>query len=424
MPRERKALTKNSIAKAKPGDVLWDHRIIGFGLRARKRRKVFFFRYRPQPGGRSVIPRVLKLGTYPALSLDDARALARVAAGQVAAGTDPQQQRVEERRRQRAVLHQLVAPNGPYQQHLEKRGLVNVRTAMHALQRGLRAHMSSDVKDLTRADVVGAINALTPGSAADLRKFARGFLEWTTAQGLTEFNVIAGLRSPSHTRQQRLLLEQKGKALTDGEIVAVWRAAQALQDRAACGEAFSGAFGGLTQLVILSGMRRSEVAQLEHRHIRRDEVRGISGPRLHLPRTITKSGADHDVPLTETMRQIINRQPKTTSPLIFPSRRTGRRLKNWADPVAGLQRDSRVDFRLHDLRRTFRTILSRLGIPEDISELALGHRRADLIARYNKDEAWAQRVEAFEAVSRLVSALLVEASDECNNVVALRHSDR
>jgi hypothetical protein len=28
-------------------------------------------------------------------------------------------------------------------------------------------------------------------------------------------------------------------------------------------------------------------------------------------------------------------------------------------------------------------------LPEDIAELAIGHVRADLIARYNKDEAWA-----------------------------------
>ena len=31
--------------------------------------------------------------------------------------------------------------------------------------------------------------------------------------------------------------------------------------------------------------------------------------------------------------------------------------------------------------------MSRLGVAEDLSELAIGHVRADLIARYNKDEA-------------------------------------
>jgi integrase len=390
--------------------------------------KTFAYRYRPQPGGRRVHPRVLTIGDYPALSLADARDAARIHAGEIAKGKDPARERAEKRRRCRATLSNLLEPDGLYQKHLERRGLVNVRTAMHALQRGLRAYMSSDVKDLTRADVVRAINALTPGSAADLRKFANGFLEWTTAQGLTAHNVLAGLRLAGKTRQQRLLLEQKGKALSDAEIVAVWRAAQALVDRAAGGEAVTGTFGGLVQLALLAGLRRGELAQLERdRHIltgeRAVELRGIDGERIHLPKTITKTAADHDIPLTPLMRAVIERQPKATSPLLFPSRRTGGRLKNWADPVMALQRDSSVDFQLHDLRRTCRTLMSRLDIAEDIAELAIGHQRAALIAKYNKDQAWPQRVAAFEKVSTHIASLLLDAGDDRSNVIALQRRE-
>jgi integrase len=56
--------------------------------------------------------------------------------------------------------------------------------------------------------------------------------------------------------------------------------------------------------------------------------------------------------------------------------------------VAKLQQASGVDFRLHDLRRTARTLMSRLGVAKDIAELAIGHVRADLVARYYKDTAW------------------------------------
>ena len=183
------------------------------------------------------------------------------------------------------------------------------------------------------------------------------------------------------------LRADKGKALSDGEIVAVWRAAQALVDRAARGEAVSGSFAGLVQLALLTGMRRGELSQLERdRHIltgdRAIDDRGIDGERIHLPKTITKTVADHDIALTPLMRAVIAAQPRTSSALLFPSRRTGGRLKNWADLVAGLQRDSGIDFQLHDLRRTVRTLMSRLGIAEDIAELAIGHQRADLIARY------------------------------------------
>jgi integrase len=306
--------------------------------------------------------------------------------------------------------------------------LVNVRTAMHALRRGLQQHMTADVAALSRADIVAAIDALISsgkrGSATDLRKFARGFCEWAVAQGLAPFNVMAGLRSPGRTRRQRLRdAEDKGKALSDAEIVAVWRAAQRLQERAAAGEAVSGTFGGLVQLALLTGMRRGELAQFEHRHIRSDAVRGIDGERIHLPKTITKTAADHDIALTPLMRAVIAAQPHSTSPLLFPSRMTGGRLRGWNHLVAALQRNSGVDFQLHDLRRTCRTLMSRLGIAEDIAELAIGHQRADLVARYNKDAAWPQRVEAFQKIDRHISTLLVEAADDRSNVVALQHRE-
>ena len=55
------------------------------------------------------------------------------------------------------------------------------------------------------------------------------------------------------------------------------------------------------------------------------------------------------------------------------------------------------DLRLHDLRRTFRTGLSRLGVDTETAELALGHARSDLEARYNKDAATGELRKAFEA---------------------------
>ena len=50
--------------------------------------------------------------------------------------------------------------------------------------------------------------------------------------------------------------------------------------------------------------------------------------------------------------------------------------------------------------------MSRLGVAEDIAELAIGHVRADLIARYNKDEAWEGRRDTFTRVSDHVAALI------------------
>jgi integrase len=439
MPNERKPLTKSRVEKAEvpPGIgqiMLWDTIVSGFGVRCLPGgSKTFVFRYRPHGGGRSVNPRLLKLGAFPSISLDDARAAARIHAGDVAKGKDPAQERAEKRRRNRAALGKLLSENGPYELHLKERRLVNIKPALSSLRRGLKAHMAADVDALSRNDIVTAIGQLTKtgkrGAAADLRKYSRTFCEWTVEQGLARFNPMAGLRTPSRTRHQRLHdAEQKGKALTDVELVKVWRAAQAIQDRSQRGEGVAGSFGALVQLALLTGMRRGELSQLNRdRHVligdRAIDNRGINGERIHLPKTITKTAADHDIHLTALMRAVIAGQPRGSSALLFPSSRTGGRLKGWTKMVAAFRADSGVDFGLHDLRRTMRTLMSRLGVAEDIAELAIGHQRADLVARYNKDVAWQARVEAFEKVSAHVSALLV-AADDNSNVVALHREPR
>jgi integrase len=436
MANAHKSLTESGIkgAKVPPKKrqiMLWDTIVTGFGVRClRGGSKTFVFRYRPHGGGRSVNPRLLKLGSFPSISLDDARAAARIHAGNVAKGEDPAQQRAEERRRDRATLGKLLAENGPYELHLNERGLVNIKPALSSLRRGLKAHMAADVAALSRNDIVTAIGELTRigmrGAAADLRKYARTFCEWTVEQGLAKFNPMAGLRAPSRTRHQRLQdAEPKGRALTDAEVVKVWHAAQALQDRAVRGESVSGSFGAMVQLALLSGMRRGELSQLQReRHVltgeRAVDNRDIKGERIHLPKAITKTAADHDIPLTPLMRAVIAAQPRGLSELLFPSRITGGPLKGWTKLVAQLQDLSGVNVELHDLRRTVRTAMSRLGVAEDIAELAIGHQRADLVARYNKDQAWPARVAAFERASAHISALLTEAADDRGNVIAMR----
>ena len=440
MPNKRAPLTKSRILKAKvpPGkNEIWlrDSMVPGLLVRCLPGgTKTYVYRYRPHGGGRRANPRPIKLGSFPSLSPDDARDAARIHAGNAAKGRDPAQQRAEERRRKRATLGKLLAEGGPFELTLTERRLVNVRMALSALRRGLKAHMTADVATLSRNDIVTAIDALTKigkrGAAGDLRKFARSFCEWAVQQGLAKANVMAGLRTPGRTRHQRLqAAEQRGKALTDAELVKVWHAAQEMQDRSQRGERVGGSFGALVQLALLSGMRRGELSQLQRdRHMltgaRAIDNRGITGERIHLPKTITKTAADHNIPLTPMMRAVIAAQPRTTSPLLFPSRITFGPIKGWTKLVAALKDASGVDVELHDLRRTVRTLMSCLGVAEDIAELAIGHQRADLVGRYNKDQAWQARVEAFEKVSSHVAALLAEAADDRGNVIALHGAAR
>ena len=81
--------------------------------------------------------------------------------------------------------------------------------------------MATGASAPSRGDIVIAIGELTEigkrGAAADLRKFSRSFCEWAVSQGLAKFNPMAGLRTPSRTRHQRLQdAEDKGKGQGQG----------------------------------------------------------------------------------------------------------------------------------------------------------------------------------------------------------------
>ena len=208
---------------------------------------------------------------------------------------------------------------------------------------------------------------------------------------MADHNVLAGLRRPRQTRAERLEAEERGRALSDAEIGQIWRAAENM-----------GAFGRLTQLALLTGMRRGELAGLRWSDIRSD--------RIALEARHTKGGAAHEIPLTGLMCATLAKQPRTSSSLVFPSSRANGRISGWTKLVKRLVKESGVELTMHDTRRTCRTLMSRLGVNEDIAELAIGHQRADLVARYNKDAAWERRVEAFEQVSTHLTQLLGEPS--------------
>jgi integrase len=380
-----------TVPEGKAQAILWDGAVTGLGLRCLSGgAKTWVYVYRGGAGGRKGVSQTLRLGSWPEVTADAARKAARRHAGAVAHGRDPAAERREERRREKATLRVAL---DDYERSLKQRRLVNVQSTMSALRRGLPRLMAEDVRTLTRADYVEAVAVIERdgrlGAAGDLRKHCRTFAEWSVGRGLADYNPLAGLRRPRRTRAERLEVAERGRALADGEIQRVWQAADAL-----------GSFGGLVHLALLTAMRRGELSGLRWSDIKSD--------RIVLEAQHTKTGSAHEVPLTDLMREVLARQPRTSSKLVFPSSRTNGRILGWTKLVNRLVQFSGVVITMHDTRRTCRTLMSRLEVPEDIAELAIGHQRADLVARYNLDQAWPRRADAFERVSKHLARVVRE----------------
>ncbi|EJK81628.1 Arm DNA-binding domain-containing protein [Rhizobium sp. AP16] len=86
-------LTKRVVDAAQPNREryhVWDSELSGFDLRVGPTGvKTFILRYRADGGGRSATQRILTIGRFGSVTVEQARKLAKAKLGGVAAGEDP-----------------------------------------------------------------------------------------------------------------------------------------------------------------------------------------------------------------------------------------------------------------------------------------------------------------------------------------------
>lgn len=388
------AVARAQLPEGRSDLVVWDTEVTGFGLRIRPSGKSWIVAYRPVGAGRSAGTTKLRLGTPATIrTVAEARRLALATLGKVAAGGDPAAEREERKRREHSRVGELL---DRYEKELERRGYVNRSTVMSGLRQRLAGHANDDIRDLSGADLARIISRLQAvgkfGAAEDFRSRCRAFLTWCMVNAkVLPSNPLTGHRKERPTRADRIAKAERGRALTDGELEQVWRAADA-----------STSFGRLLQFLILTGCRRGEGAGLVWAMVDRDA--GV----IRLPAQFVKQGRGHNVPIAPALARVLDAcsAGAPTSP-VFASRKTAGVMSGWSDMMREFCAAAGVQFTLHDLRRTFRTGLSRLGVSDDLAELALGHARSNLEAIYNRDEAaealrkafvsWAEHVEMLTA---------------------------
>jgi integrase len=371
--------------------IIWDTVVNRLASRKyRSGRAVAVWMYRPPPGGRGVAERPLTLGTFysadgaKGIAVEDARTAARAAAGKLALGLDPADDVREARRAAKSRLSVLLDDDGPYQQHLEEREIRNRRSVLATLRRYLSRLMDRDVAAVSRADLVDAIEK--SGNRGDTRKHARALWEWCVARGYAPHNPLVGLRM-ARSPAERLSARRKSRSLKDQEIEVVWAVTNSPDS-----------FHQLTRFCLLTGVRRSEAAALTWGMVKDD--------RIVLPDWATKMKREHQIPLTPTLRALLDAQPRIND-LVFPSPRKRTRVIAWTPRIRALRRVTGIeDFRMHLLRKSVRTVMSRCGVSRTTARLAIGHQHEDQQDQaYDHHDHWEERVRAFETVAAYIERL-------------------
>ena len=381
----KRALTAASVDRIKPpasGQTeYFDRGFPGLALRISYgggKSFVFFYRI----GGKL---RRMTLGTYPAISLAQARQAWRDARQDVAAGRDPAQVR---KREVMGTNFRSVADEWLDRDQSKNKTAKLVR---HIVERDLVpvwGHRA--VTDITRRDVRDLIDSIAdrgaPIGARRVHAYVHRFFRWCVGRDIIEANPAADMPKPgSETKRDRVL--------SDEELTAVWNAAGKI----------GWPYGDAIRLLILTGARREEIGQLRWSEIKGDGIT-LEGAR-------TKNGAPQTIPLSLAATTVLQHVPRiANSKQVFaPNGRTA--VSGWSRAKAKLDELSGAsDWRIHDLRRTVATGLQRLGVNLQTIEAVLGHTsgsRSGVVGVYQRHSFDAEKRAALEAWGAHITALVV-----------------
>lgn len=399
-------LTGKIVADAKPlpdKDVMiWDTVQEGFYLRIRATgRKNYGVQM--QVAGKQ---QRLNLGLATPTTLDEARKLAAAKRVDAVKGIDP----VAEKRAAKLADAKIVkAVIDAYEADMKARNCAahHVSNTIATLRRCLSTVASRDVASLTRQECVDLINRVpTAGARQAFRTRFAPLLNYATNAGLCDANVLAGWRQPRTSRAD--MTAKAGRALTPQELKAVWYAS-----------ASAGAFGRAVRVMMLTGLRRGEALALERGWM--DAEKGA----IVIPGSRMKNGKPHAVPVTPALKAVLDACPQWgSSPLFFPARG---KAKGSVVMMQGLSKllpkllkaSGTKGWSLHDLRRSYRSMLSDLGLDHDLAERMIAHSRDRLTETYDKSSRWPERVAAAEAIERRIMQIVSGEAEAANNIIPL-----
>lgn len=262
-------------------------------------------------------------------------------------------------------------------------------------ERALRRYFpfgDTKLADVTKQDISAKLTRLseTPSQQKHAAVYLKTFFNWAINEEYLTSNPLQSFKQGKPRRRKRIL--------NDDELHAIWHAAGQI----------GGLFGSIVKLMLLTGQRRGEIAGLL------DSFFSHNQQTLTLPGTLTKNHLEHTFPVGQMAATLISVQLKSAdrrgSALLFPSRTSIERPFNgWSKCKRELDKLANITrWTLHDLRRTFRSGLGRLGARPDIAERLVNHvsSRTEMEETYDLWSYLPEMREAMEKWESHVEAIL------------------
>jgi integrase len=360
-----------------PSDTLyWDASLPGFGVKVTpKGRKVFVVLYRT--GGAGSKLRKYTIGPYGRVTLHQAR----IAAQKVfAARLEGRDLAAEKREKKRLVAADRV--EDLLETYISQR--LSQNRSGGEIARLLRREMGRtwgdrSIHEISKRDVVEVVTAIeqrgAPVAANKTLKSIKTFLRWCVGRAILDQSPAEGVPLPAKEIA-------RDRVLSDDELAKVIIAARQIDDL----------YGGIVELLTLTGQRREEVARLTWEELDLKQRVWV------IPKSRTKNAKPHVVQLSDESIAVLSRMEKR-GPYVF-SVNGARPFQGFAVAKRKLDELSKVTgWRLHDLRRTCVSGMAGLGVAPHVADKILNHQSGTIsgvAAVYQRHEFLAERKNALE----------------------------
>jgi integrase len=335
--------------------------------------------------GRSV---KLTLAKWPAMTLADARKAAADAQHALAQGNNPAKAKQTAKIKAMETASNTVA--NVCADYLRREGgklrTLSQRTSL--LRRLVYPHIGErPITEIKRSEIVAMLDKIEdhngPRMADVTLAVLRKVMNWHAAR--SDDFVPPFVRGMA---RQNAKDHRRERTLDDDELRRIWAAT-------ADGQPFS----ALVRFALLTSARRGEIAGMK-----RDE---IDDGVWRLPASRSKTKVEITRPLSAPALAVLDGLPRIND-CAFSFTNNGRSpIGQFSLPKAKLDAASGVTgWRLHDLRRTARSLLSRAGVHSDIAEKCLGHSRGDIIERYDQHKYLDEMQRAFEMLAAEIERIV------------------
>jgi integrase len=382
----KRPLTDRGIAALKsaaPGKrrLVWDALVPSLAVRVTDKGQRSFVLVTRYPGSPNPAPRTL--GKVGALSLEDARALARDWLKLIAKGIDPAQVAAKtEAETLKAICEEWLRRDGGK--------LRSADWTSKTLERLVYAGLGSrPITSIRRSDIVRLLDQIEDERGKEMAQKTLGILRsvmnwWAARTDDFRSPIVRGMSRSVGTRRNRIL--------SDDELRAIWRVQEPKL------------FAGMVRFLLLTGARRNEAAKMEWTE--------IAEGAWTLPATRNKTGLELVRPLSQSALALLAGLPRAGT-FVFS---LGKNIDLGRRKAEIEQASGTSGWTLHDLRRTARSLMSRAGVPSDHAERCLGHVIGGVRGVYDRH---AYREEMLLAYEKL-AALITQIVEPQENVVAIR----